>query len=150
MSRFLKTVRLQKPSNNFVCSSGVVVEVEVVASVRVEVGLELGILPDGASRLLEDTLAFSITDDVVGFARDSLSCVSIARKRKSWRAYQSCAGEAAGVKVAVGDCQKLSDAECLLVLFAVGCCRQIVVGILEVPICCQGMHMGQRNTVLTC
>lgn len=53
-----------------------------MASMRVEVGLELGILPDGAGRLLEDTLAFSITDDVVGLARDGLSCVSMARKRK--------------------------------------------------------------------
>lgn len=75
MGRSLKTVRLQEVGNDLVRSSGVVVEVEVVAGVRVEVGLELGILPDGAGRLLKNALAFSVTDDVVGLARDGLSCV---------------------------------------------------------------------------
>ena len=51
-----------------------------MAGVRVEVRLELGILPDGAGRLLEDALAFSITDDVVGLARDGLSCVIMGWK----------------------------------------------------------------------
>lgn len=82
MSRSLKPVRLQKPSDNLVCSSCIVMEVKVVARVRVEVGLELGILPDGAGRLFEDALAFSVTNDVVGLARDGLSCVSMGWKQR--------------------------------------------------------------------
>jgi hypothetical protein len=47
-------------------------EEEVVAGVGVQVRREFGVFPDGAGRLLKDTLALAITDNVISFSSDSL------------------------------------------------------------------------------
>lgn len=40
-------------------------KIEVVARIRMDVGRELGILPNGSGRFLKDPVAFAVADDVV-------------------------------------------------------------------------------------
>lgn len=68
----LELIGLQEVGDDTEGVNSVVVEVDVVAGVRVQVGSELGIFPDRLGRLLENALALPVADNVVVLSRDCL------------------------------------------------------------------------------
>lgn len=71
-TRRLETMILQEVRDDTERACSVLVEVKVMASIRLEVRREVGILVICLRRLLEDTRAITIADNVVFFSRDGL------------------------------------------------------------------------------